>query len=101
MTTSQAGNPHGFRYIGSRCRTKEDPRFVRGDYDTSLLASYDGASRNGAAGASDLTPVVAAALALHRRAPPAAGSPPPAGTTTDSAWVRAGRPSWDATGWPR
>jgi 2-furoyl-CoA dehydrogenase large subunit len=28
--TSRAANPHGFRYIGSRRRTKEDPRFVTG-----------------------------------------------------------------------
>src|SRR5262249_4336278 len=30
MTTSQAASPYGFRYIGSRRRTKEDPRFVTG-----------------------------------------------------------------------
>jgi 2-furoyl-CoA dehydrogenase large subunit len=30
MTTSQAANPYGLRYIGSRRRTKEDPRFVTG-----------------------------------------------------------------------
>ena len=30
MTRSQAANPYGFRYIGSKRRTKEDPRFVTG-----------------------------------------------------------------------
>ena len=30
MTTTQAAHPYGFRYIGSKRRTKEDPRFVTG-----------------------------------------------------------------------
>src|SRR5262245_3125820 len=30
MSTRQAANPHGFRYIGAKRRTKEDPRFVTG-----------------------------------------------------------------------
>jgi acetyl-CoA carboxylase biotin carboxylase subunit len=78
----------------------DDPRFRSGAYDTSLLAGYAGpASREG--DADDATPVVAAALALHRRAPEKAGAPPPA-ANGESAWVRAGRPSWDAIGgWPR
>ncbi len=30
MTTGRAASPYGFRYIGTRRRTKEDPRFVTG-----------------------------------------------------------------------
>jgi 3-oxo-Delta1-steroid hydratase/dehydrogenase large subunit len=30
MTARQAASPHGFRYIGAKRRTKEDPRFVTG-----------------------------------------------------------------------
>jgi len=30
MSTSYAANPRGFRYIGTKRRTKEDPRFVSG-----------------------------------------------------------------------
>ena len=30
MSTSHAANPYGFRYIGAKRRTKEDPRFVTG-----------------------------------------------------------------------
>ena len=30
MSTSHAANPRGFRYIGTKRRTKEDPRFVSG-----------------------------------------------------------------------
>src|SRR5215470_2427254 len=30
MSTSHTANPHGFRYIGAKRRTKEDPRFVTG-----------------------------------------------------------------------
>src|SRR5215470_8843347 len=30
MSTSHTANPYGFRYIGGKRRTKEDPRFVTG-----------------------------------------------------------------------
>jgi 2-furoyl-CoA dehydrogenase large subunit len=39
MTTNRAGNPYDFRYIGTRRRTKEDPRFVtgRGHYAADVV----------------------------------------------------------------
>jgi acetyl-CoA carboxylase biotin carboxylase subunit len=70
-------------------RTLDDPRFVSGDYDTSILEG----SKPREPAADDLVPVVAAALALHRRAPKAAPAPPPAGTAF-SPWVQAGREGW-------
>ncbi|MCC7139546.1 MAG: ATP-grasp domain-containing protein [Planctomycetes bacterium] len=82
----------------------DDPRFVAGDYDTSLLSGY--APRDPAAPAAhlegadgeDLAPVVAAALAAHRRTPttsvPAAAAGP-----SEPAWVREGRRSLGE--WPR
>ncbi len=30
MTMSESASPYGFRYIGAKRRTKEDPRFVTG-----------------------------------------------------------------------
>ena len=76
----------------------DDPRFSSGDYDTSLLSTYEGPAA--LADADDLGPVVAAALALHRKAPaptaaPAEGSNPGG----DSAWVRDGRRLMGE--WPR
>jgi acetyl-CoA carboxylase biotin carboxylase subunit len=70
-------------------RTLDDPRFLAGDYDTSLLEG----SRPREPVPGDLVPVVAAALALHRRAPRAAPAPAPAGPAL-SPWVQAARASW-------
>ncbi len=72
-------------------RTLDDPRFVAGAYDTSILEG----SAPRAPQADDIVPIVAAALALHRRAP--ATTPPPAPGSAGgglSPWVRAGREDW-------
>jgi acetyl/propionyl-CoA carboxylase alpha subunit len=73
-------------------RTLADPRFVAGDYDTSILEG----STPRPPDPDDLVPVVAAALALHRRAPQAAPIPSSGagGSGGLSAWVRAGRSDW-------
>ena len=72
-----------------------DPRFVAGDYDTTLLDDYaprgagDGDPETASLG---LAPVVAAALALHRATPARSVPGPGAGTGgAESAWVREGR----------
>ena len=56
-------------------RVLDDPRFLSGDYDTSLAEDLPPRGRR----PDDIVPVVAAALALHRRVPkavmPAAGHP--------------------------
>jgi acetyl-CoA carboxylase biotin carboxylase subunit len=72
-------------------RTLDDPRFLAGDYDTSIL---EGSAPRPPA-PDDLVPVVAAALALHRRTP-ATALPPAPGTSPGGLppWVRAGRPGW-------
>ncbi len=84
-------------------RVLDDRGFASGDYDTTLLAGTDGlpAAPSGAGGLDELTPVVAAALALHRRAPALAAAPPAGGggAPGDSAWVREGR-RWTSE-WPR
>jgi acetyl-CoA carboxylase biotin carboxylase subunit len=81
----------------------DDPRFLAGDYDTSLLNGYEPRTRGGGGGrwgGDDLVPVVAAALAAHRRVParsiPAPGAPSSSG---ESSWVRDGRR--DLGAWPR
>jgi len=70
-------------------RTLDDPRFVSGDYDTSILE----ASTPPPEDAADLVPVVAAALAMHRRVK-ATPVPPALGGTQPSPWVLAGRDWW-------
>jgi acetyl/propionyl-CoA carboxylase alpha subunit len=84
----------------------DDPRFVAGDYDTSLLDGYrprDPAApvvHGGAASeGEDLSPVVAAALALHRRTPERAAPATGPGSGPESAWVRESRRSLGE--WPR
>ena len=80
----------------------DDPRFVAGDYDTSLLNGYEPSDAGGRAGpgVDDLVPVVAAALALHRRIVPKAIPAAAAGSSSnESSWVRAGRA--DLGGFPR
>lgn len=70
-------------------RTLDDPRFASGTYDTSILED----SVRPEDDPSDLVPVIAAALALHRRT----GKrriPPGQPGTQPSAWVRAGRDWW-------
>ena len=48
----------------------DDPRFASGDYDTSLLSTYEPGTRAAATGSRRTSaPVVAAALAFHRRSP--------------------------------
>jgi acetyl-CoA carboxylase biotin carboxylase subunit len=72
-------------------RTLDDPRFVAGAYDTSILVG----SRPAAPTADDLVPVVAAALALNRRAPASAPVPAaPARGPELPAWVRLARDGW-------
>ena len=70
-------------------RTLDDPRFVSGRYDTSILE--DSAPRGG--DPEDLVPVVAAAVALHRRVRKTPAPPPPGGAQP-SPWVQAGRSWW-------
>ncbi|MDJ0973870.1 MAG: acetyl-CoA carboxylase biotin carboxylase subunit [Planctomycetota bacterium] len=70
-------------------RTLDDPRFVSGNYDTSILDDLPGAKDD----PEDLVPVIAAALAKHRRVRKTAPPPTPAGSQV-SAWVRAGRDWW-------
>jgi len=83
----------------------DDPRFVAGDYDTSLLNGYaprDPAApaAHGAAGdGEDVAPIVAAALALHRRTPTSAVPAAGGATAGESSWVREGRRSLGE--WPR
>ncbi len=73
-------------------RTLADPRFLAGDYDTSILEG----SAPPAPSADDIVPVVAAALAMQRRAPVAAPTPPPGQQAGGGMppWVRAGRAGW-------
>jgi hypothetical protein len=72
-------------------RTLADPRFLAGDYDTSIL---EGSAPRPPA-PDDVVPVVAAALALHRRTPTTVAPPAPGqGGGGLSPWVRAGRPGW-------
>jgi acetyl-CoA carboxylase biotin carboxylase subunit len=80
-----------------------DPRFLAGDYDTTLLADYTpGGGADAGARSLDLglAPVVAAALALHRATPqraiPVANGSSGGG---ESAWVREGRRRLGE--WPR
>jgi acetyl/propionyl-CoA carboxylase alpha subunit len=72
-------------------RTLDDPRFVAGDYDTSILVG----SRPAAPAPGDVVAVVAAALALQRRAPASAPVPTkPARGPELPAWVRLSRDGW-------
>ena len=67
-------------------RVLDDPRFLSGDYDTSLAEDLPAA----AADDEDIVPVVAAALALHRRVPKAV-IPAHSPTKALSPWVQADR----------
>ena len=67
-------------------RTLDDDRFVSGQYDTSIL---DGSARP-TDDASDLIPVIAAAIAQHRRIRKV-NVPPPSQAAGPSPWVMAGR----------
>ena len=69
-------------------RTLADERFVSGRYDTSILEG----SAPAAGEASDVVPVIAAALAMHRRVRKTAVPPPT--NTAASAWIQAGRDWW-------
>ncbi len=70
-------------------RTLDDPRFVSGRYDTSILEH----AAPPPADSDDLVPVVAAALALHRRVRPTSVPAAPAGRSL-SAWRAQGRSAW-------
>jgi acetyl-CoA carboxylase biotin carboxylase subunit len=68
-------------------RVLDDPRFLAGAYDTSLVEGLPPRrTSNG-----DLVPVVAAALALHRRVPPAVvPAAPPSRSLSPWEWADAG-----------
>ena len=68
-------------------RVLDDPRFLSGDYDTSIAEDMPVAP----ADEDDIVPVVAAALALHRRVPKAV-IPAHTPTRTMPAWIQADLP---------
>ena len=70
-------------------RTLDDPRFVSGNYDTSILDD----TAPGREDPDDLVPIVAAALAMHRRVKKT-HVPPPGASAQASSWVAAGRGWW-------
>ncbi len=70
-------------------RTLDDERFVSGKYDTSILDDAQAPEPDG----SDVIPVIAAALAMHRRVRKTR-VPQAAASAQASPWVVAGRHWW-------